>query len=76
VRDRTKHALLRLGREDFHAAVNLEGIRTNNFAVEPGCQLDGESSFADPGGSSNNDRCSTNQIGDARRASPLQPLRR
>lgn len=76
VRNRTKQPLLRLRSKDLYAPIDLEGIRTNDFAVEPGCQLDGERSFADPGGSGNNDRCPTAQNGDARRASRRRPSRR
>ena len=56
VRNGTKYSLPRLRGEDFHAAVDLIGIRTNNVAAEPGGQLDGESSFADSRCSGNNDR--------------------
>lgn len=44
-----------LAGEDLKSAIDLIGIRTNNFAVEPVCQLDGENAFADPGGAGDND---------------------
>ena len=62
--------------KDLHAAIDLVGVGTENFAVEPVCQLDGESGFADPGWAGDDDGGLIPQIGGARHVCPLRPLRR
>jgi hypothetical protein len=44
-----------LAGKNLQPAINLIGVCANNFAVEPICQLDGESGLADPGWAGDND---------------------
>lgn len=59
-----------LAGQDLHPAIDLIGVRSNNFAVEPPGEVDGEGGLADPSRASDDDGKLAIQVGADRHAFP------